>query len=124
MKKILLTLLCTFTFLSCSNSNEDTDIIVGTWGLFSINNVEVSDCEKMSTITFNLDGSTTGTTYMINNNICAQQGVNDITTWVNNRNNIYIISPNTSNALEWKIVFSDNNNTMDIVNEGVIYKRQ
>ena len=78
----------------------------------------------MSTITFNSNGSATGTTYMINNNVCAQQGVNDITTWMNDGNGSYVISPGIANSLEWNVTFSNSNNTLSITNEGVIYKRQ
>ena len=124
MKKLLLLVLCSAILSSCSNNNDDTDVILGTWSLFSISGEEVSDCEKMSTLTFNSDGTATGTVYMIVNGICTQQGVSEITTWVNNGNMTYVIGPGTNNSLEWNISFSNNNNTLTITNEGVVYKRE
>lgn len=124
MKKLLLLLFVSVALSSCSSNTDEADIIVGTWGLFSLNNVEVSDCEKMSTLTFNADGSAVGTNFMVINNTCSQSGVNDVTTWMNNGNGSYVIAPGTANSVEWNITFSDGNNTLNITNQGVVYKRQ
>lgn len=124
MKKLLLILLCAISLTSCSNNNEDPDTIVGTWYLFSINNIEVSDCEKMSTVTFNANLTATGTTYMMSNNICSIIDANSTATWAHDGNMVYTITPSNGSVEQWNIVFSDNNNTLDITNEGIVYKRQ
>lgn len=123
MKKLLPIFLCLIVLFSCSDSDEETDIIVGTWNLFSINGNEVIDCEKESFVTFFSDNTATGEDYQLTiNNTCEEVGTSEIVQWINEGNNTYVIRPNT-NPLTWNIVFSDNNNTLNITNQGVIYKR-
>ena len=125
MKKIFLSLALCFALFSCSSNDDDNlDLIVGTWNLFSLNGVEVSDCEKQSYITFQVNYTATGEDYNIaTNNNCERVGVSETVQWINNGNNTYVIRPN-SNPATWNVVFSDNNNTLEIANQGVVYKRQ
>lgn len=125
MKKIFLSLALTLALFSCSSNNDDdTDIIVGTWNLFSLNGTTVSDCEKQSYVVFNANNTATGENYNFDtNNNCVKVGVDETVQWVNSGNNTYTIG-SSSNPLIWNVVFSDNNNTLSITNQGVVYKRQ
>ncbi len=125
MKKIFLSLVLCFALFSCSSNDDDNlDLIVGTWNLFSLNGTTASDCEKQSFVTFFANNTATGENYNTDvNNNCVRIGVDETVQWVNSGNNTYTIGSN-SNPLIWNVVFSDNNNTLTITNQGVVYKRQ
>ncbi|MFD2566153.1 lipocalin family protein [Pseudotenacibaculum haliotis] len=125
MKKIFLSLVLCLSLFSCSSNDDDNpDLIVGTWNLFSLNGTTASDCEKRSFVTFLANNTAAGENYNTDvNNNCVRIGVDETVQWVNSGNNTYTIGSN-SNPLIWNVVFSDNNNTFTITNQGVVYKRQ
>lgn len=130
MKKLLLLLFVCIVTTSCSSdeNSSSTDPIVGTWGLFSLVGPEASDCQKMSTVTFNVDGTANSTTYYENpnnNNACETVGdTPDSGTWENMGNGVYRIISSNNTTQSWEISFTDNNNTLNITNQNVVYKRR
>lgn len=133
MKKLILFLFISVFTISCSSDNnvddtsQTTDPIIGTWGVFSLAGTEASDCEKRSTIIFKSDRTANATTYQENpnnNNNCETVGATpENATWENMGNGVYKIV-NSNTTLTWNISFTDNNNTLTITNEDVVYKRR
>ena len=119
MNKFIYALIFITIFSSCSSdSNEEntTDPILGTWNLLSVGGSEVTDCEKQSTITFNINGSTSSETFQdLAGNCVSITGTN---TWENKGDNLY-----NFNNIESNIEFS-NENTFRIVSGNIVYKKQ
>ncbi|WP_075341294.1 hypothetical protein [Tenacibaculum agarivorans] len=121
MYKYVLTICAIVALLSCSSDDENSsnvnDPILGKWNLFSIDNVEQPDCEKMSTIEFKTNNSTVSETFQTVNTDCIKiEGTN---TWENKGESLY-----TFNNIESQIEFSDDNTTMKILNGNTVYKKQ
>lgn len=116
MKKLLILLLVSIITISCSSDNEENtqDPIIGTWTLFAIENIEVSDCLKQSTWIFNENGTATKQDYEEANQQCNSQP-RENATWENLNNGSYRIIPTNSTTTDvlFPITFSDNNNTLN-----------
>lgn len=115
--------LCMFIFSSCSsdednNTSNSNDPILGKWFYFSLNNEEVSDCEKMTSIEFTVSGATTTETFeILTDDSCGRSSLTE-NTWTNKGDNIY-----TFNNLESKIEFFDNGNSFKISSGNIVYKK-
>ncbi|TCI84401.1 hypothetical protein [Tenacibaculum sp. M341] len=114
---------CMLIFSSCSsdednNTSNSNDPILGKWFYFSLNNEEVSDCEKMTSIEFAVSGATTTETFeILTDDSCGRSSLTE-NTWTNKGDNIY-----TFNNLESKIEFFDNGNSFKISSGNIVYKK-
>ncbi len=123
MNRVLILSLLIFTLFSCSSNDENEnneDPILGKWFLFSINSVEVSDCEKKSSIEFNSNGLTISDTHQVagtNGTDCLNISIIE-NRWENKGNNLY-----SFNNIESVIDFSSDGNSFTITSGNVIYKK-
>ncbi len=123
MNRILILSLLLFTLFSCS-SDDDTensnDPILGKWFLFSVNNTEVSDCEKKSSIEFKSNGLTISDTHQVagtNGTDCLNISIIE-NRWENKGDNLY-----SFNNLESVISFSSDGTSFTITSGNLVYKK-
>lgn len=119
MKKLLTLSIVIFSLFSCSSNDDNLDPFVGTWYKFSFNNIEVSDCEKKSTVTNKENETYTSTSYYISDNDCKTIPL-ESGTWTNKGSGIYTIIQKGKEAIDIKIIFKDNNNTFVFSTEKII----
>ncbi|MDO6674660.1 lipocalin family protein [Tenacibaculum sp. 1B UA] len=117
MKKILVLTIALFSLLACSSDDENNlDPIVGTWYKFSINEQEVNDCEKNTTIKFSQNGTFTATySYYNGENTCLTEETFK-GTWTNKGNNNYTTLGEGDDESS-KILLKDNNTYQEIFTE-------
>jgi len=119
MKKTILLFFVIIAITSCTenDSNLDTtvsDPIIGEWQLQSIIengvNVDLTECEKKSTLKFNEDGSSKAISYdgIVANNCYKDDEENS--TWKNNGDGTYTLDEYSD-----KVTFSENNTVLTIV---------
>ncbi|MFT7900430.1 lipocalin family protein [Tenacibaculum ascidiaceicola] len=114
MKKILVLTIAMFSLLACSSDDENNlDPIVGTWYKFSEEGIEVSECEKKTSVTFNENGTFNSTSYESIEDKCVIEDEFSAT-WTNKGNGIYSRIYNGESS-DVSITFSDNDNTMTSV---------
>ncbi len=97
MKKLFLLFISLTVLTACSNDDDtsEEDPILGTWFIVEVNNIPNSDftlseCNKNSTMTFNVDGTATSIFHaQIEENCMA--GTPTTSTW-NNESGIYTIT--------------------------------
>ncbi|WP_299682058.1 lipocalin family protein [uncultured Tenacibaculum sp.] len=129
MKKLLSIAAAILLFVSCSEDETVSDLIIGTWKLEKqvfIDNGQVIDdtteCSKNSTLTFNSDNTITSEFFSDNGTECLSGGV-DKGTWKNNGSGVYEFTEDGETTADViTVVFSDNNNTL-VIGENT-WKRQ
>lgn len=119
MKKILLLSFCFLALFSCSNNDDEIvdDPILGTWLLFSSGGIEVSECEKMTSVEFKSDKTTFTEIYQEINDECVNSfDTND--TWENS-DGVY-----SFNNIESQIDFTSDGSSFRISSGNIVYVKQ
>ena len=117
MKKTILLFFVITGIISCTenDSNLDTtvsDLIIGEWQLQSIIekgvDVDLTECELKSTLTFNQNDSLTGVSYIMDS-IKSCYSEDEKSTWKKNSNDTYTID-----GCNIDIIFSEENTACEI----------
>ncbi len=123
MNRVLILSLLLFTLFSCSNDDDtenSNDPILGKWFLFSVNNTEVSDCEKKSSIEFKSNGVFISDTFQVagtNGTDCLNINIIE-NRWENKGDNLY-----SYNNLESVIDFSSDGTSFTVTSGNLVYKK-
>lgn len=131
MKKFFFLFVTILVFNSCTSNNDDdvvSDVIVGTWGLLSEYGTPATDCTGRSTLIFQNDGTLTINTFLedLDLNECFDTGT-FVGTWEKGDGDEYILGRPGVPTVTESILFSNNDNTMTILETGeiaFIYSRQ
>ena len=123
MKKLLILSIAVFTLFSCSDNDDNLDLIIGSWTQLETEakaekRVE-DDCYTMNTVNFNSNSTYSSTQYENDSDgNCTTDGPEQLGTWKNNNNNTYTFSfsndENETRDNTGLVIFSNNNNTFTL----------